>query len=86
MGLPALQALVGGGGSLLLPHIFQAGLENYLGGGCSNQGSGRVFFSLFRRWFSIGILGYLTNEMQFQVLGMPSNAVQCCGVLWSRKV
>ena len=37
MGLPSLQALVGGG-SLLLSHIFfGGGLENYLGGGGLNS-------------------------------------------------
>ena len=47
MGLPSLQALVGGGGaSLLLSHIFQGGLENYLGGGGLDLGvwEGVLFF------------------------------------------
>ena len=33
VGLPSLQALVGGGASLLLSQILKGGLENYLGGG-----------------------------------------------------
>ena len=54
VGLPSLQALVGGGASLLSSHIFQGGLRNYLGGGWT-QGSWRVFFSLFHMWSFINI-------------------------------
>ena len=58
MGLPSLQALVGGGGGrLCFCHtLFTGGLRTTLGRGGWTQGSGRVFFSLFHKWFFIGFL------------------------------
>ena len=58
MGVPCLQAMSGGGGALLLSHIFSGGgwLENYLGGGGGwTRGSGRVFCSSLHRCFFVGV-------------------------------
>ena len=87
MGLPSLQALVGGGGGVVafVTH-FQEGLENYLGrGGGLNSGvwEGVLFF--VSQVVFIGFFFYirLTNcNFKLQVC----HVVQCCGVLWSRKV
>ena len=83
MGLPSVQALVGWGEALLLSHIFQGGLENYLGRGLTpGVWEGILFFVSQVVFF--GFFGYRIDELQFQVASMPYNAVQCCGVLWSR--
>ena len=86
MGLPSLQALVGGGVLLLLSHIFQGGLENYLGrgGGGLNSGVWEGVLLFVSQVFFYWILLVGPAKLQFQVAGMPCNAVQCCGVLWSR--
>ena len=86
MGVPSLQALSGGGGGLCFCHtFFRGGLENYLGGG----GFGLrvwegVLFFVSRVVFS-WILMMLMTKCNFEVSGMPCNALQCCGVLWSPK-
>ena len=84
-GCPPFKPLVGGG-ALLLSHIFQGGgVENSLGEGLySGVWEGVVFFvsQVVFSW----ILPMLMTKCNFEVAGMPCNAVQCCGVLWSRKV
>ena len=72
-----------------MSHIFQGGggggLRTTLGGGgvelrvCEG-----LFFSLFHKWFFYWILWVSPDKLQIQLVGMPCNAVHCCGVLWSR--
>ena len=86
MGVPCLQALRGG--ALLLSHIFRGGgggLENYLGGGLDLGVLEGVVFFVSQVVFS-RILMMLMTKCNFKVAGMPCNAVQFCGVLWSHKV
>ena len=83
-GCPPFKPLVGGG-ALLLSHIFQGGggLENYLGGG-GVVWEGVLFFAS-QVVFCWSLL-MLMRKCNFEIAGMPCNAVQCCGVLLSRKV
>ena len=77
---------MGGGGGLCFCHtFFREWLENYLGGGLdSGVWEGVLFFvsQVVLSW----ILMMLMMKCNFEVAGMPCNAVQCCGVLWSQEV
>ena len=89
MGLPSLQALVGWGGAFAFAtHFSGGGLENYLGRGGGGLTSGvweGVLFFVSQVVF-YWILWVSSDKLQFQVAGMPCNALQCCGVLWSHQV
>ena len=87
MGVPCLQALRGGGFAFVT-HFSGGGggLDNYLGGGGSDSGvwEGVLFFA--SQVVFCWILLMLMRKCNFEVAGMPCNAVQCCSVLLSRKV
>ena len=51
MGLPSLQALVGGGGFAFVTHYSGGALENYLGGGVELRGLGGCSFLCFTGGF-----------------------------------
>ena len=86
MGGPCLQAISGGGGFAFVTHVSGGGgLENYLGGGLdSGVWEGVLFFA--SQVVFCWILLMLMSKSNFEVAGVPCNVVQCCGVLWSRKV
>ena len=86
MGLPSLQTLSGGGG-LCFCHTFftGGGLENYPGGGVGLRGLGGCSFFASQVVFCWSLL-VLMRKCNFEIAGMPCNAVKCCGVLLSRKV
>ena len=80
--------LVGGGGRFaFVEHFSEGGLITTLGGGGLSSGvkEGVLFFVSQVHFYSIFSAIGLTKCI-FEVAGMPCNAVQCCGVLWSRKV
>ena len=87
MGLPSLQALGWGGGALLLLNIFQGGggLRTTLGG-VGLRGLGGCSLLCFTSAFLFDFSTMGLTKCTFEVAGMPCNAAQCCGVLWSRKV
>ena len=85
MGLPSLQALVwGGGASLLLSHIYQGGLENYLGGGVGLRGLGGCSFLCFTDdfYFDFDDIGLTKCNFKLQVChAMLCSVVVCCGLV-----
>ena len=89
-GCPPFKRWLGGGGGIFafVTHFSGGALRTTLGGGggVELKGLGGCSFPCFTGGFFIGFYGYSTNGLQFQVAGMPCNAMQCCGVLWSRKV
>ena len=89
MGVPSLQALSGGGGLCFCHTFFRGGgLRTTLGGGVGLRGPGvweGVLFFVSQVVFSCILLMVMT-KCNFEVAGMPCNAVQCCGVLWSHKM
>ena len=80
MGLPSLQAVVGGGASLLVSHIFQGGggVENYLGWGGGGRGfnsgvwEGVLFFVSQVVFYEELLLGKLGGESGEQAVGWGS--------------
>ena len=92
MGLPSLQALVGGGGRLCLCHtFFKGGLENYLGrgGGVELRGLGECSFLCFTCGFLLDFLDIrLTNcNFKLQVChAMLCSVVVCCGLVGCKVV
>ena len=88
VGLLCLQALSWGGG-LCFCHTFfgggGGGLRTTLGGGLdSGVWEGVLFFASQVVFCCIFLM--LMRKCNFEVAGMPCNAVQCRGVLLSRKV
>ena len=91
-GCPPFKPLVGGGGGgLCFCHTFfrgrggGGGLTTTFGGGVGLRGLEGVLFFASQVVFC-WILLMLMRKCNFEVAGMPCNAVQCCGVLLSRKV
>ena len=87
MGVPSLQALSGGGG-LCFCHTFfgEGGLTTTLGGAGLDSGVWESVLFFASPVVCCWILLMLMRKCNFEVAGMPCNAVQCCGVLLSRKV
>ena len=89
MGLPSLQALVGGGGCRCFCHtFFRGGLENYLGrggGGGLNSGVWEgVLLFVSQVFFFIGFCGLDLPNCNFKLQvchAMLCTVVVCCGLV-----
>ena len=84
MGLPSLQALVGGGCGCFCLTFFRGGLENYLGGGGLNSGVWDGVLLFVSQVFFYWILWVGPAKLQFQVAGMHAmlcSVVVCCGLV-----
>ena len=81
VGLPSLQALVGGGCRCFCHTFFRGGLENYLGrggGGVELMGLGGCSSLCFIGVFLLDFVGWTCQT----AISSCRCAMQCCAVLW----
>ena len=88
VGLPSLQALVGGGGLCFCHTFLRGGLENYLGGGFELRGLGGCSFLCFAGVFLLDFcdIGLTNYNFKLQVCHAMRCTVVVCGGLVRCKV